>query len=230
MPARFLAHLRGQWMGALALFLVLTGGIAYGANTVFSTDIVNGEVKTADIGTEEVTTADIANLGVQTADIADDAVNKLKIPAGAVQTAEIGNGQVQSIDVLDEGLTGTDVDESTLNGGGDVSGPLSNLQLGHGTVGRNELASGAPQGCCVGSFFEFTVPAHACDTKTLAHNQADLGEIFIAFPESADLGTGVYLRPTVVAHPGEVIFEICNNTASDVTIPFGTFFQNRLIG
>jgi hypothetical protein len=39
-------------MGALALFLVLTGGSAYalsGHNTVFSDDIVNGQVKRADL-------------------------------------------------------------------------------------------------------------------------------------------------------------------------------------
>ncbi len=27
------SHVRNQWMGALSLFLVLTGGVAYAANT-----------------------------------------------------------------------------------------------------------------------------------------------------------------------------------------------------
>ena len=62
--------------------------------------------------------------------------------------------------------------------------------------------------------------------KTLREQVAAL----IPFPESADLGTGVYLRPTVVAHPGEGILEICNATGVQVDIPFGTFFQLRLIG
>ena len=48
MLVRILGHLRAQWAGVLALFLVLTGGVAYAANTVFSTDIVDGEVKTAE--------------------------------------------------------------------------------------------------------------------------------------------------------------------------------------
>ena len=47
--SRVLVHLRRQWMGALALFLVLTGGVAYAANTVFSTDIVNNEVYGSDV-------------------------------------------------------------------------------------------------------------------------------------------------------------------------------------
>jgi hypothetical protein len=59
MLARILGHLRAQWMGALALFLVLAGGVAYGANTVFSSDIVDGEVRTADIGNQQVRSADV---------------------------------------------------------------------------------------------------------------------------------------------------------------------------
>lgn len=56
MAHKLFAHLRRQWMGALALFLVLTGGSAYalaGHNTVFSDDIVNGEVKQADLTAAE---------------------------------------------------------------------------------------------------------------------------------------------------------------------------------
>ena len=52
----------------------LTGGVAYAANTVFSTDIVNGEVKSLDIGNNQVYSADVrddtlANGGLTGADI-----------------------------------------------------------------------------------------------------------------------------------------------------------------
>ena len=94
MVRTLLAHIRAQWMGALALFLVLAGGTAYAANTVFSTDIVNGEVKTPDL--------------------AANAVKEDKIAAGAVQTSDIANNQVRSADVRDDnlfdgGLTGLDL-------------------------------------------------------------------------------------------------------------------------
>jgi hypothetical protein len=39
----------------LSLFLVLGGGVAYAANTVFSTDIVDGQVKNADLNFSTVT-------------------------------------------------------------------------------------------------------------------------------------------------------------------------------
>ena len=69
-----LAHLRAQWMGALALFLVLAGGTAYAANTIGSSDIINGQVKSADIGNNQVRSADvrddtIANGGLTGKDI-----------------------------------------------------------------------------------------------------------------------------------------------------------------
>ena len=52
MLRRFGSHVRNQWMGALALFLVLAGGTAYAVvGTVYSSDIVNGEVKLVDTDT-----------------------------------------------------------------------------------------------------------------------------------------------------------------------------------
>jgi len=59
MPGKLLAHLRQQWIGVIALLLVLTGGTAYaldGSNTVFTYDLVNGDVKVADIGEGAVAT------------------------------------------------------------------------------------------------------------------------------------------------------------------------------
>jgi hypothetical protein len=107
-----LAHLRGQWIGALALLLVLTGGTAYaldGSNTVFSDDIVNGQVKADDIGDGEVKVADVgqgavatdelANGQVKSADLAADSVNAAKLADGQVQSPEIANGQVQAEDL-----------------------------------------------------------------------------------------------------------------------------------
>ena len=52
MLGRVLARMRAQWAGFLALFLVIAGGTAYAANTIGSTDIINGQVKSADIGTD----------------------------------------------------------------------------------------------------------------------------------------------------------------------------------
>ena len=63
---KFFAHLRNQWMGALALFLVLAGGTAWAAteldkNEVKSKHIGKGQVKTKDLARDAVTSPKVAN-------------------------------------------------------------------------------------------------------------------------------------------------------------------------
>ena len=99
MLARILGHLRAQWAGVLALFLVLTGGVAYAANTVFSTDIVNDQVFSADVRNDTLTGG-----GLTAADLRN----------GSVGNTEIADGAVRSGEVQNESLTGTDIAESTL--------------------------------------------------------------------------------------------------------------------
>ncbi len=53
---RVIAHLRRQWMGALALFLVLTGGVAYAADTIGSSDVIN---ESEDLKNNDVLSADL---------------------------------------------------------------------------------------------------------------------------------------------------------------------------
>ena len=121
MLARLLAHLRGQWMGALSLFLVLSGGVAYAANTVFSSDIVNGEVKSVDIANNQVRSADVrddtlAGGGLTAADLDPGAF----VPADIALTrrrwcVRDPNNAIQGIEVSDNSLTGSDVDEGSLS-------------------------------------------------------------------------------------------------------------------
>jgi hypothetical protein len=95
MVRTFFTHLRQQWMGALALFFVLTGGTAYaldGSNTVFSDDIVNGEVKNDDLGANSVGAAKIADQQVKNADLGNGAVTQAKLqPPAAASSAGLLN-------------------------------------------------------------------------------------------------------------------------------------------
>jgi hypothetical protein len=77
-------YIRRNLLSVLALLVALTGTSAYAANTVFSADIVNGEVATPDLA---VTAATANKLG-------PDAVNSAK--------------------VLDDSLKGDDIQESSL--------------------------------------------------------------------------------------------------------------------
>jgi len=75
----------------VALFFALTGtAIALpGANTVFTDDIVNGEVKSADIADGKVNSIDIHDDQIRSDDIFADAVGSSEIAADAVRGSEL---------------------------------------------------------------------------------------------------------------------------------------------
>jgi hypothetical protein len=62
-------------MSTIAVLLAVGGGAAYAANTVFSEDIVNGEVKTQDIATEGVHTSDVENNGLTGTDVKESTLS-----------------------------------------------------------------------------------------------------------------------------------------------------------
>ena len=176
MPAKLLAHLRQQWMGALALFLVLTGGVAYAADTVFSADIVNGEVKSVDIGNNQVRSADVrddglADGGLAADDLQPDAVGSSEIAADSVGSSEVvsnivGADELESVhehfgditNVVDgtahDGIYATSVSSVSCGAGEDllsVSIDWTDL-AGHGEVvtsGVDSISRGEPDAATV---------------------------------------------------------------------------------
>jgi hypothetical protein len=119
MSRRILGHLRTHVIAYVALFFALTGGTAFaltGSNTVFTDDIVNGEVKTADIGGGEVRSPDLLDSGVKATDIADGHVRSLEIAPDAVDSSEIAANAVKADEVDADAVGSSEIATNAVRG------------------------------------------------------------------------------------------------------------------
>lgn len=71
----------------------------YAANTVFSADIVDGQVKTADLANNAVTTVKIKDGEVKNADLAPSSVGSLKIKDNDIQAIDIAADAVGASEI-----------------------------------------------------------------------------------------------------------------------------------
>lgn len=82
-------------IACIALFVALGPTAAYAANTVFSTDIVDGQVQTADLADQGVTTQKIAFDSIGTGRIIDNTVSSADLKGADSKGAiSLGGGAV----------------------------------------------------------------------------------------------------------------------------------------
>jgi hypothetical protein len=110
-------HLRSNIVGYLALFVALSGtAVALpSVDTVFSDDIVNGEVKTSDINdTNGVRSADVRDDvlgggGLAAVDLARNSVGESEIAANAVTSSEIAAAGVGKSEIGPDAVGGSEI-------------------------------------------------------------------------------------------------------------------------
>ncbi len=84
-------------IACVALFVALGTTTAYAANTIFSTDIVNGQVKTADLADQGVTTQKLAFNSIGTGRIIDNTLTSADLKgADSKGTITLGSGSVSN--------------------------------------------------------------------------------------------------------------------------------------
>ena len=123
-------------MATIAVFGVLGGGAAYAANTIGSSDIINGQVKSPDIGNNQVFSADVR----------DDTLS-----GGGLGAGDLAPHSVRSNEVANDSLTGTDIAESSLGevpsaalGGLGGESPLANSAIPMPPMGSSPARTRAP--------------------------------------------------------------------------------------
>jgi hypothetical protein len=115
----------------LALFVALGGTALAAGGTVFSSDIVDGEVKTPDLASAGVTSAKLANNAVTSSRIADGTVFSPDLANASVTNPKLGNNAVTSAKIAPEAVTIFDMAPDSVSGS-------RILDL---TVGVNDLAA-----------------------------------------------------------------------------------------
>lgn len=112
---------RRQVVAGMAAFVVAVslGGLGGaqalgGSNTVFTDDIVDGNVRTVDIAAGAVTSAKLADGSLRGIDILNGSVASVDVTDNSLTGVDILNGSVGAADVTDNSLTGADINESTL--------------------------------------------------------------------------------------------------------------------
>jgi hypothetical protein len=110
MGEKIRGHIRANVVGYVALFFSLGLGTAWASHeTILSSDIVDGEVKTQDIGSGQVRTVDLGTNSVTSGRIAGQAVQSSDVANDTTGNALTGT------DVLNNSLTGDDINESSLS-------------------------------------------------------------------------------------------------------------------
>jgi hypothetical protein len=182
----------------LALTVALSTGTAYAANTIFSTDIVDGEVKAPDLGGAAVTAPKIAPGAVRSAAVRD----------GSLVGADLAPGTVGGGQVADGSLTGADIGDRWITGDDLALGSVRGAEVANNTVTGADLAGGG-----VATTVDVAadlVPRNRCrEIPVPVTGGALAGDVVVVSPGAA-LPAGIVVAGGRVTSSTQVRAIICN--------------------
>jgi hypothetical protein len=205
----------------LALLIALGTGSAYAANTVFSSDIVDGEVKTADLDNNSVRTTKIVNGQVANADLNADAVDGSKVLNGSVGNADLGIDSVQAIQIADDTIDGGEIIDNSLGQSDLATSSVGSDELASGSVGTSEVASNSLTAFdLAGGESNGTISLTAgyaangaCRDGTIAVGGANPGDALM-FSLNGSVPQGILIYGVRVSSANTVTVKVCNFTGA----------------
>ena len=94
-----------DWSGVLALFLVLTGGVAYAADTIGSSDVIDNSLLSADLANNKaVKSADVANGQLNDEDVGQGTFVNFAANVGTVSTGTCNEAPISGINAQGDHL------------------------------------------------------------------------------------------------------------------------------
>jgi uncharacterized protein YjbI with pentapeptide repeats len=187
-------------MSTLAVVLVLGGGVAYAADTVFSSDIVDDEVFSADVRddtlaggglgaidlrtdsvrTEEITNNQVRSIDVRNEGLSDGGLDAVDLNPDSVGTSEV-DGSLTGTDVTDSSLLGADIEDGSLAGVDVATGSLLGADVGDGSLTGTDVEDGSLTGADVA-----TGSLAGADVADNSLAGADINETTLAKVPDAD--------------------------------------------
>jgi hypothetical protein len=222
-------------VATMALFVAVGTGGAYAANTVFSTDIVDGEVKSVDIGDAEIKSADVKDQSLTTFDVSTflgaDVVDGTLTGADVADTSSLGPPDIfeESLmfnntlvaDDIATGAVGTDeVADNSLGNGDFLTGSVDSRVATDNSLASADVQNGSLNDEDISQTFAVdfagtigVVPATTCVYKGVDGLSA-LGDHLLLTPSYLDAAVGLVYSPRYDITNDRLQIHICNFTGA----------------
>jgi len=216
----------------LALTIALGTGGAYAADTVFSSDIVDGEVRNPDLHDYAVTSQKVLGGAVTSSKLHDGAVTAPKLAPDSVGSDAIANDAVQATEIADSSIDSGEIVDNSLFASDLAPSSVGSSEIATDAVGSSEVANESltladTAGAATnGSISLSGIPNGRCTQVTFNVGGAQVDDSPIVTTRAA-IQNGVVLYPNRVASAGHVEVNACNFTGTSMTAISG--FPVRII-